>query len=162
MKTSFPRHQLGTDSRSPAWSECFIYSLELLLYVENFSSYACLSVRMCIFAFVGVRVFTALLFDGIVSVISHLQIAAFTRFCVSLWVVCGFVHCSPTRSAVAAGGSFMNGPHFAEILPEMISSWLETLRHARALHATPAAWLGSPASGPAFCARASPAHCRHQ
>ena len=40
----------------------------------------------------------------------------------------------------------MNGPHFAEILPEMISSWLETLRHARALHATPAAWLGSPAS----------------
>ena len=57
MKTSFPRHQLGTESRSPAWSEYFIYSLELLLYVESCSSYAYLSVRMCIFAFVGVRVF---------------------------------------------------------------------------------------------------------
>ena len=154
MKTSFPRHQLGTESRSPAWSEYFInswscFSMSRSCLHMHTLVYVCVSWHLLAFVFSQ----SVLLFDGIMSVISHLQIVIFTRFCVSLWLVCGFVHFSavlpwnstmtgPTRSAVAAGGSFMNGPHFAEILPEMISSWLETLRHARALHATPAAWLG--------------------
>ena len=46
----------------------------------------------------------------------------------------------PTR--FAAGGSFINVSHFGEILHEIISSGLETLRCIRALTARPAPRLG--------------------